>query len=76
MTPQEYEDKLTQFSRTIEAESDHRVIVVKNRIAGALAYEYKAIERIESINLCDNGKVVFSLLKKVMSKLEAEGIEF
>ena len=68
---------MNTFSRTIEAESNHKREVIINRIRESLRPEYRNLVKIEDINMSvKTGEVVHSLLKRIFSKLKKEGIDF
>ncbi len=72
-----YNDKMNTFSRTIEAKSNHKREVIINRIRESLRSEYRNLERIENMDMTvEAGQVVRSLLKRIFSKLNKEGIVF
>ena len=72
-----YNDKLNRFSRTIEAKSDHKQEVIINRIRESLRPEYRNLVKIEDMDMTvEIGKVVQSLLKRIFSKLNTEGIYY
>ena len=72
-----YNDKLNRFSRTIEAKSNHKQEVIINRIRESLRPEYRNLVKIEDMDMTvETGKVVRSLLKKIFSKLNTEGIYY
>ncbi|MBW2663247.1 MAG: hypothetical protein JRD93_14955 [Deltaproteobacteria bacterium] len=72
-----YNDKLNKFSRTIEAKSNHKQEVIINRIRESLRPEYRNLVKIENIDMTvKTAIVVRSLLKRIFSKLNTEGIDF
>lgn len=72
-----YNDKLNSFSRTIEAKSNHKQEVIINRIRESLRPEYRNLVKIENMDMTvKTASVVRSLLKRVFSKLNTEGIDF
>lgn len=72
-----YNDKINKFSRTIEAKSNYKRDVIINRIRESLRPEYRNLERIENMDMTvEAGQVVRSLLKRIFSKLNKEGIDF
>ncbi|MHC1605435.1 MAG: OmpH family outer membrane protein [Candidatus Methanofastidiosia archaeon] len=72
-----YNNKLNRFSRTIEAKSNHKQEVIINRIRESLRPEYRNIVKIENMDMTvEAGQVVRSLLKRIFSKLNKEGIDF
>lgn len=72
-----YNDKMNTFSRTIEAESNHKREVIINRIRESLRPEYRNLVKIENMHMSvKTGEVVRSLLKRIFSKLKREGIDF
>ncbi len=72
-----YNDKLNRFSRTIEAKSNHKREVIINRIRESLHPEYRNLVKIENMDMTvETGNVVRSLLKRIFSKLNVEGIYY
>lgn len=72
-----YNDNLNRFSRTIEAKSNHKQEVIINRIMESLRPEYRNLVKIENMDMSvETGNVVRSLLKRIFSKLNTEGIDF
>ena len=72
-----YNDKLNGFSRTIEAKSNHKRDVIINRIRESLRPEYRNLVKIENMDMTiETGNVVRSLLKRIFSKLNTEGIYY
>ena len=72
-----YNDKLNRFSRTIEAKSNHKQEVIINRIRESLRPEYRNLLKIENMDMTvETGNVVRSLLKRIFSKLNTEGLDF
>ena len=72
-----YNDKMNSFSRTIEAESNHKREVISNRIRESLRPEYRNLVKIENMHMSvETGEVVHSLLKRIFTKLKEEGIDF
>ena len=72
-----YNDKLNSFSRTIEAKSNHKQEVIINRIRESLRPEYRNLVKIENMDMTvETGNVVRSLLKRIFSKLNTEGIYY
>jgi hypothetical protein len=72
-----YNDKLNRFSRTIEAKSNHKREVIINRIRESLRPEYRNLVKIENMDMTvETGNVVRSLLKRIFSKLNTEGIYY
>lgn len=72
-----YNDKLNRFSRTIEAKSNDKREVIINRIRESLHSEYRNLVKIENMDMTvETGNVVRSLLKRIFSKLNTEGIDF
>jgi predicted nuclease with TOPRIM domain len=72
-----YNDKLNRFSRTIEAKSNHKQEVIINRIRESLRPEYRNLVKIENMVMTvETGNVVRSLLKRIFSKLNTEGIYY
>ena len=70
-------DKLNRFSRTIEAKSNHKQEVIINRIRESLRPEYRNLVKIENMDMTiETGYVVRSLLKRIFSKLNTEGIYY
>jgi hypothetical protein len=70
-----YNDKMNRFSRTIEAKSNHKQEVIINRIRESLRPEYRNLVKIEDMDMTvETGNVVRSLLKRIFSKLNTEGI--
>jgi hypothetical protein len=70
-------DKLNRFSSTIEAKSNHKQEVIINRIRESLHPEYRNLVKIEDMDMTvEIGKVVRSLLKRIFSKLNTEGIYY
>ena len=77
MTSAEYTEKLNQFSRTIEAKSNHKASVVRNSIGDTLSAEYKMLAKINTLELTpENTEVVRSVLNRVFDKLAASGVNF
>jgi len=72
-----YHEKLNRFSRTIEASNNYKQKAIINRIRESLRSEYRNLERIQDMDMTvEAGQVVRSLLKKIFSKLNKEGIDF
>jgi hypothetical protein len=72
-----YNNKLNRFSRTIEAKSNHKQEVIINRIRESLRPEYRNLVKIENMDMTvETGNVVRSLLKRIFSKLNTEGIYY
>lgn len=74
---QTYKDELKRLSRKIEVSTDNKRTETLNRLAEALKNEYQQLSQICKLDMSiQNGEKLRSMVKKIFSKIENEGVQF